>query len=116
MGLAGGGRVKVNVGAVPVLGEVFQSAVKVFGRELEDAEPEGRGIAAEPLECLFLAALKAGKMMAAAQRCSGGRWVVVRGLGGATSSVTGGGAQGVEVDDGLGPSGNASGRGRLPAG
>jgi len=55
--LVRGGRVEVNVGAVPVLGEVLQSAIKVFGRELEDAEPEGGGIAAERLARLFSAAL-----------------------------------------------------------
>jgi len=70
VGLAAGGGVKVNVGAVPVLGKVLQSAVKVFGRELEDVEPEGGGMAAEPPERLFSAALKAWKMRAAARpRC-----------------------------------------------
>ncbi len=86
----GGGRVELNVGAAPVLGKVLRSAIKVFGRELEDPEPEGGGIAAQPLDRLFSEALEAWKMMAAARSCLGGRWVVVRGLGGPASSVTGG--------------------------
>ena len=73
-----------------MLGKALESAIKVFGWEFEDAHPEGGGIAAEPLERLFSAALKEWKMMAAASRCSGGRWVVVRGLGGPASAVTGG--------------------------
>jgi hypothetical protein len=43
VGLAAGGGVEVGVGAVPVLGKVLQSAIEVFQRELEDAEPGGRG-------------------------------------------------------------------------
>ena len=78
VGLAAGGAVEVDVGAAPALGKVLQSAIKVIGRELEDVEPEGGGIAAEPLERLFLAVLKAWKMMAAARprgaARAGGEW------------------------------------------
>jgi len=50
-----------------VLGEVLLSAIKVLWRELEDAEPEGHGITAQPFERLFSAALKAWKMTAASR-------------------------------------------------
>jgi hypothetical protein len=34
VGLAGGGRVALSVGAAPVLGKALESAIKVFRREL----------------------------------------------------------------------------------
>ncbi len=48
VGFAGGGRFELNVGALPVRGQVLRSAIKVVGREVGDAQPEGRGILVQP--------------------------------------------------------------------